>query len=363
MASSNPKPVVLITGSEGLIGDQLVKSFSGEFEVSSFDIERPNKNPEIGDFIHCDLTKEESVLEALKTLQERRGNRIASVMHLAAYYDFSGEPSPMYDELTVEGTRRLIRGLRESFEVEQFIFSSTLLAMKPSEDDEPLTEKSPLRAEWLYPKSKLQTERVIAEERGDMKAAILRIGGVYDEQGHSLPIAQQIRRIYEKQLESYVFPGDPTTGQAFVHLRDLTDCFRRTVERRNDLDDYEIFLIAEPDVVSYDTLQDLIGDQIHGHDWVTIRIPKTIAKAGAWAMDRFSGGDDQSFIKPWMIDLADDNYPVSMEKARAKLGWQPRYRLRTTLPAIISSLKNDPEAWYRENGFEAPPVEKQKANR
>jgi len=31
--------------------------------------------------------------------------------HLAAYYDFSGEPSPLYEEITVRGTERVLRAL------------------------------------------------------------------------------------------------------------------------------------------------------------------------------------------------------------------------------------------------------------
>ena len=35
-------------------------------------------------------------------------NRIASVIHLAAYYDTTGEENPKYNAVTVQGTRRLL---------------------------------------------------------------------------------------------------------------------------------------------------------------------------------------------------------------------------------------------------------------
>ena len=54
------------------------------------------------------------------------GTRIASVIHLAAYYDLSGEPSPLYEQIIVGGTERLLEQLRQ-FQVEQFVFSSTML--------------------------------------------------------------------------------------------------------------------------------------------------------------------------------------------------------------------------------------------
>ena len=66
-------------------------------------------------------------------LRDHHGSRIATVVHLAAYYDFLGEPSPKYDQITIEGTRRLLLGLRDGFQVEQFIFSSTMLVHRPGE--------------------------------------------------------------------------------------------------------------------------------------------------------------------------------------------------------------------------------------
>ena len=341
--------IVLVTGSEGLIGDAVVQALSKEYRVAGFDIARPHKDPAILDFINCDFTSDESVRNALEELRRREGNRLASVVHLAAYYDFSGEPSPLYRDLTIEGTRRLLRGL-QSFEVEQFIFSSTHILMKPSESGEPVTETSPVEPLWAYPKSKFETEQLIQREHGRIPAVILRISGVYNEDGHTVPIAQQIDRIARKDLESYFFPGDPDSGQAFVHLDDLVDLIRRTIERRKQLDSYEVFLVAEPDKMTYDELQDCIGLLLHGtEDWPTIRIPKAVAKAGAWVKEKI---DDDSFIRPWMIDLADDDYPVSIERARTKLGWNPEHRLRDTIPAMIERMKQDPVRWRKINGLE-----------
>lgn len=344
------KPVVVVTGSAGLIGSKLVEAFAANNRVVGLDVKRPERETAGADWIECDVTKEESVARSLATVWERYGDRLASVIHLAAYYDFSGKPSPLYRTLTVEGTRRLLSQLRQ-FQVEQFVFSSTLLVMQPVEDeDEAITERSPVEAEdetWDYPRSKLEAERLIRHERGEIPAVILRIAGVYDEDCHSIPIAQQISRIHEKKLESYFFPGDADHGQAFVHLEDLISCFRKVVELRQELGSYEVFLIAEPDVMSYAELQEQIGELLHGAEWPAIRIPKVVAKAGAWAQEKILG--QETFIKPWMVDLADTHYPVEIERARKRLGWEPQYRLRDTLSKMIGSLKLNPEKWYATN--------------
>jgi nucleoside-diphosphate-sugar epimerase len=349
-ATSRQESVGLVTGSAGLIGSKLVQALAKRHKVVGLDVQSPGSQVEGADFIRCDLTRDESVAGAFAEIREKHGERLSSVFHLAAYYDFSGEPSPLYRSLTVEGTHRLIRELQR-FAVEQLVFSSTLLVMKPVEEEgEVLTEDSPTeepKRAWDYPRSKIAAERVIRREHGRIPAVILRIAGVYDEDCHSIPIAHQIRRIYEKKLESYFFPGDADHGQAFIHLHDLIDCFLKVVERRDLLASEELFLIAEPDVMSYAELQDQIGELIHGAEWPTIRIPKVVAKAGAWAQEKVLGQD--TFIKPWMVDLADTHYPVDVELAQERLGWRPAHRLRGTLPEMIARLKRDPERWYEIN--------------
>lgn len=353
MESESAKPIIVVTGSTGLIGTRVLKALSSDFAVVGMDVKRPETTVAGTHFVECDLTKDESVVSALDVVREHHGNRLASVIHLAAYYDFSGEPSEMYRKLTVEGTFRLLRKLHE-FKVEQFVFSSSLLVMEPvEEENEKLTEFSPLEDEpWDYPRSKIEAERLIRQERGDIPTIILRIAGVYDDDCHSIPIAQHISRIYEKRLESYFFPGDSTHGQAFVHLEDLITCLQRVAELRDRLKN-EIFLIAEPDVMSYAELQDQLGELIHGKEWLTIRIPKVVAKVGAWAQEKIAD-EEETFIKPWMVDLADAHYPVAIGHARERLGWNPTHRLRDTLPEIIGRLKRDPRTWYEMNNLPWP---------
>jgi len=170
--------------------------------------------------VPIDLTSEASVHEALSRVQKQCSGTIASVIHLAAYYDFSGEPSDLYEQITVRGTERLLRALH-AFAVEQFVFSSTLLVHRPTEPGQPIREDSPLEGKWDYPQSKIDTEQLMRAQHGALPIVLLRIAGVYTDTCDSIPIAHQIQRIYEKRLTGYVYPGDTSCGQAFVHLDDL----------------------------------------------------------------------------------------------------------------------------------------------
>jgi hypothetical protein len=179
------------------------------------------------------------------------------------------------------------------------------------------------------------------------------LGGLHDD-CRSIPIAHQIKRIYERDLESCFFPGNAEHGQSFVHLDDLVDCLDRVVDGRRDLGAYEVFLVGKPDVMSYAELQDRIGEARHRHEWPTIRIPKTAAKAGAWLHEKLSGDNEEPFIKPWMVDLADAHYPVNPSKVRERLGWPPGHSLRTTLGEMLRRLKENPRRWYEVNKLPVP---------
>lgn len=108
-------------------------------------------------------------------------------------------------------------------------------------------------------------------------------------------------------------------------------------------------------------LQRAFAAHIHGElDWDTTQIPKAVAKAGAWIQDQVPGLEEP-FIKPWMIDLADDHYALDISRARQLLGWSPRHSLRETLPRMVTALKTDPEGFYRLNKLEGAPPHQEAA--
>jgi nucleoside-diphosphate-sugar epimerase len=346
------RDVVVITGSSGLIGAALASRLDRDYDEVGFDRPGEPHPPAHIECIDLDVTSDDSVRAGLRQLRERHGDRIASVVHLAAYYDFKGEPSDRYEEITVRGTGRLLKGLKD-FRVEQFVFSSTMLVHAPGAPGRKTTEDSPLAPAWDYPKSKVRTEELIRRERGGVPAVFLRIAGVYTDRCESVPIAHQIQRIYERQFTSHFYPAGPARGQAFVHLDDLIDAFVRVIERRADLPAETTLLVGEPETLGYGELQRALGQLIAGRPWATYRIPVAAAKVGAWVQDHLPFGPEP-FIKPWMIDRAADHYELDVSRARRLLGWEPRHSLRETLPAMAESLKRDPAGWYRANKLEPP---------
>lgn len=340
------KEVIVITGSSGLIGFNLIEKLAPQYRIVGLDRVGPPYPPLKAECVNFDITDEAAIASAMERIRYGYGSRIASVIHLAAFYSFNTEYSEKYDAINIEGTRKFLEQLQD-FEVEQFIFSSSDLIYKPTEPGQKINEDCPVEKSWGYPDSKITTEALIKECHNNIPIALLRIAGVYTDYGHSIPITQQIKRIYEKDITSHLYSGNVNHGDVYVHLNDVLDAIQKTVAKRKELPSEIAINIGEPTTPTYQELQDTIGKNIHGEEWETYKVPKPVAKAGAFAQNLVM----DSFIKPWMIDRAGEHYELDITRAKKILCWEPKHRLLETIPKMIKSLKENPEQWYERNNL------------
>lgn len=352
------KPLIVITGASGNIGSALCSALNKSYEIVGLDV-RPCKMADT--YFACDLTTEDSVKLAFYKIRQQYGGTIAAVIHLAAYFDFTGEDHPLYQSVTIDGTRRVLKTLQD-FEVECFIYSSTMLVHEPGVPGQKIKEDNPIKPGWAYPKSKADAETVIQQEHGAIPYTILRLAGLYDDDSAVPTLSHQIVRIYEREFKSHLYTGDLMAGQTFIHKEDMIDLFIRAVNCRDKLPADTILLAGENEVMNYQELQNRIGHLIFGKsEWQTINIPEFVAKPGAWleeqaeplVPDAFDQGE-KPFIKPFMIDLASDHYDLDITRARELLDWQPKHSIYKGLGKLVASLKKDPVAWYKRNGIVQP---------
>ena len=210
--TATDKPLVLITGAVGNLGVSVAKALEGAYRVVGMDRDTGDTPFPV---LRIDVSSDDSVELAFRKLRESYGNRIASVIHLVAFFDFTGQPHPLYQTVNVEGTRRVLRALR-SFEVEQFVYASTMLVHAPCKPGERIDERQPIDPRWEYPKSKAAAEAVIREEHGNIPYAILRLAGVYDTKTTVPTMANQMARIYERDLQSHLYAGHTLVGQSML---------------------------------------------------------------------------------------------------------------------------------------------------
>ncbi len=351
----NDKPFIMITGADGALGRLLTQAFKFQYQIIRID--RPGNSCDV----EIDLSRENSVNLGMKLVAEKFGRRLKAVFHLAAYFDFSGKDSPLYQALNVDGTRYLLNSLQD-FEVDRFIYPSTMLIHKPCSLGETINEDWEVSPKWAYPKSKAAAEETIEHHAKDIPYTIVRLAGIYSDT-HAVPtLAHQISRIYEKDFKSAVYAGDKKAGQSFLHTDDMLALFENLVERSDALPKKGAYLVGETETLSYQVLQNQIGCLIHGDRvWKTYTVPELIAKGGAWmeeqaepvVPDHFDKGEEP-FIRPFMIDLASDHYALDTSKIKKAIDWEPTRSLKDTLPTIIENLKKDPSKWYEQNGIVEP---------
>jgi nucleoside-diphosphate-sugar epimerase len=121
--SSTDRPIILISGAGGNLGRTLAAALSRNYQIVGLD--RTEKCADFPIFA-ADFSNAAAVELAMTRVRERFGAKIASVVHLVAYFDQTGKENPLYHSVNVEGTRNLLRAL-QPFEVEQFVYASTML--------------------------------------------------------------------------------------------------------------------------------------------------------------------------------------------------------------------------------------------
>jgi len=352
MTRGASKPPIIVSGSAGRIGASFIREYSKRYPdvpIVGFELLKALYASANEELVPVNVASDESVAQAFMHIKNFYGNKITAFIHLAAYYSFDNLNFENYQKITVEGTERILKNLQE-FDVEQFMFTSTMLIHAPCKVGETISENSPLLASWAYPKSKILTEEVIRKTKGKIPSVVMRVAGVYDDDCHSIPISQQITRIFEKQMLAKFYSGNITHGSCYMHMDDLVDVMCLAVEKRSTLSKDCTLEIGEDKTLSYDYLQRAISKKLLGKEITTYRIPKLIAKVGAWLLCLFG----QSFIKPWMINLADYHYALNISKAQKLLGWKPKHALATDLPLMLDKMLENPEKWYKNNSLHPP---------
>src|SRR5690625_4165921 len=149
---ASAKPFVLITGAAGDIGSTLTRALRDRYQIIALD----RSHSDTADFSYTfDLTKRESVQLALREVSDAHGHALAAVVHLAAYFDFTGEHSPLYDSVNIEGTRHLLEALEPLLSNDLFTPAPCWYTNPPCPASESTKIRRSVRAGSIpYPKPK-----------------------------------------------------------------------------------------------------------------------------------------------------------------------------------------------------------------
>lgn len=266
------------------------------------------------------------------------------VDHLAVAMREAGLADRYFEEINLEGTRRLLEGSRARG-VERFVFCSTIgifghrVAGVAGED-------APLAPGNVYERSKVAAEALVRgfhAERG-LPAVILRPADVYG------PRDERLRKLFQA-VAAGRFPlfGDGSGRRHMVYVDDVVRAFRRA--RVCPAAVGEAFLIAGPEVC---TLRELVAEiaAAAGAARSGWRLPLAPARAlAALVEDACTAFRVTPPLHRRRMDFFDSDSAFDVSRARARLGWEPRVGLaegvRLTLaayrePAAVGTPATEP---------------------
>ena len=101
MTTAPSRPLVLITGATGNLGQSLARALGDSYQVVGLDRKGQNAAFPV---LQADFSSPASIDLALHKLRDAFGGHIASVVHLVAYFDFSNADDPRYQSVNDKAT-------------------------------------------------------------------------------------------------------------------------------------------------------------------------------------------------------------------------------------------------------------------
>lgn len=302
---------VLVIGGAGYIGSALLpKLLNKGYKVRLLDlllygtepIDQYLEHPNL-EIVKADFRQVDQVVDAMRGID--------AVIHLGALV---GDPACAIDEeLTIDinlMATRMIAEVAKGCGVSRFIFASTCSVYGAG--DEILDEHSSLNPVSLYARSKIASEKVLAELADrNFVTTILRFGTIYGFSGRTrfdLVInLLTAKALVDKQIT--VFGGEQ--WRPFVHVDDASLAVFKALEAPVSVVRGQVYNVGSNE--QNHTIQQ-IGELIHRH------VPSA---------ELLNMGSD--------VDLR--NYRVNFDKIRNQLGFQPQWTIEAGIKQVSDAIK------------------------
>ena len=305
-------PMVLVIGGAGYIGSALLpKLLDQGYRVRLLDLLMYGTDP-IKDLLNhprleilqADFRQVDKVVEAMKGVD--------TVIHLGAIV---GDPAcALNEELTIEVNlvaTRMIAEIAKGWGIKRFIFASTCSVYGAS--DEVLDERSALNPVSLYARSKIASERVLAEMADESFApVILRFGTIYGLSGRTRfdLVINLLTAMAVVDNKITVFGGDQ--WRPFVHVDDAALAVFKALEAPLEVVRNQVFNVGSKEQ-NY-TIQQ-VGEIIHQ------MVP------GAELISKGTDGDRR-------------NYRVNFNKILNTLNFEPQWTVEQGVSQVIEAIQS-----------------------
>lgn len=323
---------ILVTGSGGFIGKNLVSRLGKKYEIKSFLFHKQKEEMSFlkersSEVILGDVTDERTlkgILEDIDVVINLSAQRRGWETSLNSSY-----------EVNVLGTKNIINESIKN-DVEQFIHCSTSSVIGPVQD-KPLDENYNGRdTSKIYYKTKLKGDRIVLSHEDQINTTIIMptlIYGPHDD--HHLQLFKAIR---DKKIH-FVGRGDNIFQPGYID-----DCIKGFDLSINNEDAYgEEFIIGGN---KYKTTREIIYTiaNVMDKDISPLHIPRPVAQIGCYASE-FAGKifGFQPKLRQRIVDWFTENHFFDISKAEEMLNFKPQVGLKEGIEKTVN--------WYKENDW------------
>ena len=347
-------PMVAITGASGFLGRRVLDLLKSQYQLIAIDLRSQSesgvpKHPNISwhQFDICN----ENALDAVCKEVHINGTKIHSVIHLAAYYDFTGEDHPEYQRTNIDGLRNLLEQCKK-MQPKRFIFASSLAACEFPPPGKALTELSPPDGQHPYAVSKRRGEEMLREYADEVPSAIIRFAAMYSDWCEYPPLFVFLETWLSDQWNARILGGKGESAVPYLHVRDGANLLRKVVEKADALERVAVLNASTNGAVTHQELFEAATAYFYGQARKPIHMPKFLAAPGMImrdAMGRLLG--KRPFERPWMAKFIDLKLTADARYTHEILGWEPHPRLdiQRRFPFLIENMTSDPVEWSRRN--------------
>jgi len=346
-------PRLIITGAAGFVGRRLIEALAGRWRIEAIDLEPPAGGP----LVHRDGVRwhpldicDRASLDRLFAELAADGGA-AALLHLAAYYDFTGEEHVEYQRTNVEGTRTLLEAC-EVLGLERFVYISSVAACEFPRPGSALDEQSPPDGTHVYARSKRAGEALVRAAQARFPTCIVRFAAMFSDWCEYAPLYVFIETWLSEKWNSHVLGGRGRSAVPYLHVRDAVVFLAKVLEQRRTLAPAEVLIASPNGATSHLELYRAVTAARRGAPSFAIRVPKPLATVGVWGRDWLGRKlGNRPFERPWMAGMIDLRLEVDARHTHSRLQWWPRPRLDVIhrIPFVIENRRSEPGTWVARN--------------
>ena len=345
---NNKKPSIIITGASGFIGRYILENFMDDYKIFAI-ARRSRKLSNIPyhknlHWLQCDIANLKTLKDAQNYIIENGGADY--LIHLAAYYDFTYEDNDEYQRTNIDGTENILE-ITKDLKIMRLNNSKQF-------NNQVITEKTPLDADYNYARSKKKGEELVEKYSAHFPSSILRFAAVFSDWCEYAPLYKFLSTWLSHKYYSHIIAGKGESAIPYIHVHDIFLLIKKIISKTNELPMFDVYNVSPDGSTSHRELFEFATRYFLGESVKPIHLPKYLAYpalALRMLLMKFHLTSEEYFEKFWMIKYIDRQLDIDSSCTRETLGWEPtpRYHIMRRLIFLLEKMKSHPVEWNVKN--------------